>query len=41
MWPDSFTAGARGVPPVKRTFEIPDVVKESNVAIFAHDTKIS
>ena len=32
---------ARGGPPIKRTFEIPDVVEESNIAMFAHGTKIS
>ena len=31
---------ARGGPPIKRTFEIPDVVEDSNVAMFAHDTKL-
>ena len=31
---------ARGGPPIKRTFKIPDVVEDSNVAMFAHDTKL-
>ena len=30
---------ARGGPPIKRTFKIPDVVEESNIAMFAHDTR--
>ena len=31
MWPDSFTAGARGGPPIKRTLEIPDVVRHKDL----------